>query len=106
MSLSPDTHNTHTNVTNTFSLREAEDYAEEDKKVRERVDAKNSFDSYLHSMKQSVEDKDKLANKLDEDQKQQILDAVGTTPQSLPPSHPQAPSLSLCVCVCVCVFVS
>ncbi|CEL99324.1 unnamed protein product [Vitrella brassicaformis CCMP3155] len=57
-------------------IKEAEDYAEEDKKVRERVDAKNSFDNYLHSMKQSVEDKDKLANKLDEDQKQQILDAV------------------------------
>merc|ERR1712130_609835 len=32
-------------------IKDAEMYADEDKKVRERVDAKNSFDGYLHSMR-------------------------------------------------------
>ncbi len=32
-------------------IKEAEQFADEDKKVRERVDAKNAFDGYLHSMR-------------------------------------------------------
>merc|ERR1712106_960391 len=32
-------------------IKEAEQFADEDKKVKERVDAKNSFDGYLHSMR-------------------------------------------------------
>jgi len=57
-------------------VKEAEDFAEEDKKVRERVDAKNAFEGYLYSMKGSVEDKDKLGGKLEEDDKKTVLDAV------------------------------
>merc|ERR1719443_1568300 len=36
-------------------IKEAEQFAEEDKKVKERVDAKNAFDGYMHSMKSAVE---------------------------------------------------
>ena len=36
-------------------VREAEEYADEDKKVKERIDAKNAFDGYLHSLKSAVE---------------------------------------------------
>merc|ERR1711988_1165291 len=36
-------------------IKEAEQFADEDKKVKERVDAKNAFDGYLHSMKSAVE---------------------------------------------------
>merc|ERR1712196_422441 len=35
-------------------IRDAEEFAEEDKKVRERIDAKNAFDGYLHSLKSAV----------------------------------------------------
>ena len=45
--------------------REAEDFADEDSKVRERVDAKNVFEGYIFSMKSSIEDKDKLGSKLE-----------------------------------------
>ena len=38
-------------------IREAEEYADEDKKVKERIDAKNAFDGYLHSLKSAVEGK-------------------------------------------------
>merc|ERR1739845_306229 len=36
-------------------IKDAEMYADEDKKVRERVDAKNAFDGYLHSMRGAAE---------------------------------------------------
>merc|ERR1712230_214103 len=36
-------------------IKEAEQFAEEDRKVKERVDAKNVFDGYLHSMRSAVE---------------------------------------------------
>merc|ERR1719386_692285 len=32
-------------------VREAEEFAEEDKRTKERIDAKNAFDSYLHGWK-------------------------------------------------------
>jgi len=57
-------------------IADAELYAEHDKKVKERVDAKNAMEGYLHAMRQHVEDKDKLADKLDEDQKSTVIEAV------------------------------
>jgi len=36
-------------------IKEAEQFADEDKKVKERVDAKNSFDGYIHSMRSATE---------------------------------------------------
>merc|ERR1711900_142535 len=36
-------------------VKEAEEFAEEDKKTKERVDARNSFDGYLHAMKSAAE---------------------------------------------------
>merc|ERR1711896_55356 len=35
-------------------IKEAEQFADEDKKVKERVDAKNAFDGYLHSMRSAT----------------------------------------------------
>lgn len=57
-------------------IKEAEQFAEEDKLVREKVDAKNALDSYIHSMKMSIEDKDKLAQKLEEEDKEKIKEAL------------------------------
>ena len=60
-------------------IREAEQYADEDKKTKERVEARNSFDNYIHSMRSTVEgsgDNKGLSEKLDEDEKSTVLDAV------------------------------
>lgn len=57
-------------------IAEAEKYAEEDKKTKERVDARNALEGYLHSIKTTVEDKDKLADKIEEDDKKTIMDKV------------------------------
>jgi len=57
-------------------VKEAEQFADEDKKVKGRVEAKNSIENYLYSMKNTVEDKKKAGDKISEDDKKAILDAV------------------------------
>ncbi|KAH9622707.1 hypothetical protein KSS87_014848 [Heliosperma pusillum] len=57
-------------------VREAEEFADEDKKVKERIDARNSLESYIYNMKNQVNDKDKLADKLESDEKEKIETAV------------------------------
>ena len=57
-------------------VRESEEYAAEDKKVRDNVDARNAFEGYAYSIKQQVSDDDKLATKIGEEDKKTIMDAV------------------------------
>merc|ERR1712160_130614 len=55
---------------------EAEQFADEDKKTKGRVEAKNSIENYLYSMKNTVEDKKKAGDKISEEDKASILEAV------------------------------
>lgn len=57
-------------------ISEAEKFADEDRKVKERVDGRNALEGYLHSMKSTVEDKDKLADKIEDDDKKVIMDKI------------------------------
>eukprot|EP00973_Karenia_brevis_P033123 4570492-Karenia_brevis.AAC.1 len=60
-------------------IKDAELFADEDKKVKERVDAKNAFDGYVHSMRSAVEgsgDNKGLSEKLESEEKEQIMDAL------------------------------
>ena len=58
-------------------LREAEQFAEQDKKTKEKIDAKNSLENYIYSMKNTVEDKDKgVGDKLSETEKETITNAI------------------------------
>jgi heat shock protein 5 len=57
-------------------VREAEEFADKDKEVREKVEAKNALEGYLYNMKNQVNDKEKLATKLSEEDKKTIEDAV------------------------------
>lgn len=57
-------------------VREAEEFAEEDKKVKERIDARNGLETYIYNMKNQVSEKDKLADKLESDEKEKIETAV------------------------------
>merc|ERR1711912_87605 len=73
-------------------IKEAEQFADEDKKVKERVDAKNAFDGYLHSMRSAVEGSGEnkgLSEKLDEEEKEKIMDALKDG-QSWIDSNPEA----------------
>ncbi|GJZ23069.1 luminal binding protein [Tanacetum coccineum] len=53
-------------------VREAEEFAEEDKKVKEKIDACTALETYMYNMKNQVSDKDKLADKLEGDEKENI----------------------------------
>merc|ERR1711887_263207 len=57
-------------------IKDSEKYAEEDKAIKAKIDAKNQFENYIYQMKNSVEDKDKLAEKLEADDKSKIKDAL------------------------------
>jgi len=57
-------------------VQEAEEFAEEDKKLKEKIDARNSLETYAYNLRNQIEDSDKLADKLDEGDKEAIDDAV------------------------------
>ena len=57
-------------------IKDSEKYADEDKAIKEKIDAKNQFENYIYQMKNSVEDKDKLAEKLSDEDKSTIKDAL------------------------------
>jgi heat shock protein 5 len=58
-------------------LREAEQFAEQDKKTKERIDAKNSLENYIYSMKNTVEDKEKgVGDKLSAEDKETITNSI------------------------------
>jgi len=60
-------------------VREAEEFADEDNKVKERVEARNGLEQMAYSLKNQVSDEEKLGGKLDDDDKQAVIDAVKET---------------------------
>merc|ERR1712021_22055 len=73
-------------------IKEAEQFADEDKKVKERVDAKNSFDGYIHAMRSATEGSGEnkgLSEKLDSEEKEKVMDALKDG-QSWLDSNPEA----------------
>lgn len=57
-------------------IKDSEKYADEDKAIKEKIDAKNQFENYIYQMKNSVNDKDKLAEKLTAEDISTIKDAL------------------------------
>lgn len=50
-------------------VADAEKFAETDKLLKDKIDARHQLENYLYQMRNTVEDKEKLANKIDEDDK-------------------------------------
>merc|ERR1711879_423496 len=60
-------------------VEEAERFAEEDKIIKARVDARNAFDGYIRSMESAIGGSDGntgLGDKMEPEEKQEILDAL------------------------------
>ncbi|KAH7714104.1 heat shock 70 kD protein cognate [Aphelenchoides avenae] len=57
-------------------INDAEKFADEDKKVKETVEARNELESYAYSLKNQIGDKEKLGGKLSDDEKKTIEEAV------------------------------
>jgi heat shock protein 5 len=57
-------------------VQEAEEFAEEDKAMKGKIEARNGLENYAFSLKNQVADEEGLGGQIDEDDKQTILDAV------------------------------
>jgi endoplasmic reticulum chaperone BiP len=60
-------------------VREAEEFADEDKAVKDTIDARNGLEGYVYSLKNSITDKDKFGEKISSEDKETIEEAVKST---------------------------
>lgn len=59
-------------------IRDAEKFADQDKALKEKIDAKNSLENYVYTMRNTIDDKEKLADKIDAEDKDKIKEALQT----------------------------
>merc|ERR1711968_380002 len=58
-------------------VQEAEEFAEEDKKVKERIDGRNALEGYLYNIKNTVEDEEKgIAKKVSDEDKTTLEEKI------------------------------
>merc|ERR1711903_437951 len=58
-------------------VEEAEQFAEEDKKVKDRIDGRNGLEGYCYNLKNTLEDEEKgIADKLSEEDKEKVEEAI------------------------------
>jgi endoplasmic reticulum chaperone BiP len=61
-------------------VREAEEFADEDKKVKERIDSRNGLESFLYNLKNTLEDEEKgVAGKVDPKEKEELVSIIDET---------------------------
>lgn len=57
-------------------IKDAEIFAQDDKKLKERVEARNELESYAYSLKNQLGDKEKLGAKISGDEKTKMEEAI------------------------------
>eukprot|EP01113_Clastostelium_recurvatum_P018687 TRINITY_DN21_c0_g1_i4.p2 TRINITY_DN21_c0_g1~~TRINITY_DN21_c0_g1_i4.p2 ORF type:complete len:664 (+),score=252.49 TRINITY_DN21_c0_g1_i4:72-1994(+) len=57
-------------------VREAEEAADEDKKAKERVEARNSLENYVYQVRNAINDKEKLGDKIGDEDRETVEAAV------------------------------
>jgi heat shock protein 5 len=57
-------------------VKDAEEFADQDKAMRETVDARNALEGYAYNMRNQIEDKEKLGGKISDEDKETISEAV------------------------------
>jgi len=61
-------------------VQEAEQFAEEDKKVKDRIDARNGLESYLYNLKNNLEDEEKgISETISAEDKKELQDMIDET---------------------------
>jgi len=60
-------------------VQEAEEYADEDKKVRERIEGRNSLESYVYSVRNTLNDEEKLKGKIGDEDREKIEEIMKET---------------------------
>merc|ERR1711998_712910 len=56
-------------------VQEAEEFAEDDKKVKERIDARNALEGYTYSVRNTIED-EKMKDKIEEEDREALQEAL------------------------------
>jgi len=57
-------------------IKDAETFADEDSKLKARVESRNELESYAYSLKNQINDKEKLGAKISDEDKEKIEEAV------------------------------
>ncbi|KAJ3199893.1 ATPase with role in protein import into the ER [Dinochytrium kinnereticum] len=57
-------------------VQEAEQFAEEDRILKDKIEAKNGLENYIYTIKNQISDEDKLGGKIAAEDKTKILDAI------------------------------
>jgi chaperone protein DnaK len=57
-------------------IKDAEKFADDDKKIKEKVEARNELESYAYSLKNQIGDKEKLGAKLSDEDKTKMEEAI------------------------------
>merc|ERR1712038_1018167 len=57
-------------------IKDAETFADEDKALKERVESRNELESYAYSLKNQINDKDKLGAKISDEDKEKIEEVI------------------------------
>ncbi|OAP54835.1 chaperone DnaK [Fonsecaea erecta] len=60
-------------------VAEAEEFAEADRAIKDKIDARNKLENYASSLKNQVHDEDGLGGKIDDEDKETLLDAIKET---------------------------
>jgi len=68
-------------------VKEAEEFAEEDKSMKEKVDARNQLEGYAYNMRNQINDEEKLGGKISSEDKETIEEAVTATIDWLDENH-------------------
>ncbi|KAJ3129650.1 ATPase with role in protein import into the ER [Nowakowskiella sp. JEL0407] len=57
-------------------IKEAEEFADEDKALKDKIDSKNQFENYVYTLKNQLNDDAQLGGKLEEDDKETLKNAL------------------------------
>lgn len=59
-------------------VQEAEEYAEEDRKIKERIDSRNGLESYLFNLRNTLEDEDEknVSDQISSDDKKELMGII------------------------------
>jgi heat shock protein 5 len=60
-------------------IQDAEKFADQDKALKEKIDSKNALENYIYTMRNTIDDKEKLADKIDDADKEKIKEALTET---------------------------
>lgn len=60
-------------------IREAEEFADKDRIVKEKIDARNKLETYVYNMKSTVADKENLAEKISKEDKKKMEEGLKET---------------------------